>query len=145
MRVERELMRGAGPVAVLKLLETRGEMYGYELVETLARQSDGVLAMGQSTLYPLLYNLQAKGLVKATWREGVAADANSASNAVGGGGVGGVGGSRDRKYYALTDKGRTRIAAESKQWNALARAMTSLGVIDAAALPVKLGAKAVSA
>ena len=32
MRVERELMRGAGPVAVLKLLDA-GEMYGYELVE----------------------------------------------------------------------------------------------------------------
>ena len=31
MRVERELMRGAGPVAVLKLLE-RFPMYGYELV-----------------------------------------------------------------------------------------------------------------
>jgi len=30
MRIERELMRGAGPVAVLKLLQRR-EMYGYEL------------------------------------------------------------------------------------------------------------------
>ena len=36
MRVERELMRGAGPVAVLKLLES-GEKYGYELVDTLAQ------------------------------------------------------------------------------------------------------------
>ncbi len=139
MRVERELMRGAGPVAVLKLLETRGEMYGYELVETLARQSDGVLAMGQSTLYPLLYNLQAKGLVKATWREGsgAAIDANADSNNSGGG--------RDRKYYALTDKGRTRIAAESKQWNALARAMMGLGVIDAGAMPARSNSKAVPA
>ena len=45
MRVERELMRGAGPVAVLKLLES-GAKYGYELVETLDRQSQVVLAMG---------------------------------------------------------------------------------------------------
>ena len=29
--IEGEFLRGAGPVAVLKLLE-RGEMYGYELV-----------------------------------------------------------------------------------------------------------------
>lgn len=137
MRVERELMRGAGPVAVLKLLETRGEMYGYELVETLARQSEGVLAMGQSTLYPLLYNLQAKGLVKATWREGGAGDAKAESNS--------GSGSRDRKYYALTEKGRTRLAAESRQWNALARAMVGLGVLDAAAMPAKLNSKAVPA
>ena len=51
MKIERELMRGAGPVAVLKLLES-GAKYGYELVDVLARQSDGVLAMGQSTLPP---------------------------------------------------------------------------------------------
>ena len=48
MRIERELMRGAGPVAVLKLLERR-EMYGYELVEALARRSDGVLAIAGQT------------------------------------------------------------------------------------------------
>jgi PadR family transcriptional regulator len=53
MKIERELMRGAGPVAVLKLLES-GEKYGYELVKALAKRSDGVLAMGQSTLYPML-------------------------------------------------------------------------------------------
>jgi len=28
-----------------------GEKYGYELVETLARQSNGLLDIGQSTLY----------------------------------------------------------------------------------------------
>ena len=49
MRIERELMRGAGPVAILKLLSHR-EMYGYELVETLASRTEGVLAMGQSTV-----------------------------------------------------------------------------------------------
>src|SRR4051812_42643194 len=45
MRVERELMRGAGPVAVLRLLEG-GERYGYELVQLLEERTDGVLAMG---------------------------------------------------------------------------------------------------
>ena len=114
MRVERELMRGAGPVAVLKMLE-RGEMYGYELVEALSRSSNGVLAMGQSTLYPLLYNLEAKGLVRSKWKSGAASDANP--------------GARDRKYYSLTDRGRQRLAVETRQWTALTEAMTQLGVI----------------
>jgi PadR family transcriptional regulator PadR len=109
MRIERELMRGAGPAAVLKLLE-RGEMYGYELVEALARQSRGVLAMGQSTLYPLLYNLEAKGLIEGAWRE---ADSG-----------------RERKYYRLTGKGRKRLAAERRQWQAVAQAMADLGVTE---------------
>ena len=109
MRIERELMRGAGPVAVLKLLQ-RGEMYGYELVEALAQKSEGVLAMGQSTLYPLMYNLEAKGLIEGFWRE---ADSG-----------------RDRKYYRLTEKGRKRLAADIKQWQALAGAMTGLGILE---------------
>jgi len=109
MRIERELMRGAGPVAVLKLLE-RGEQYGYELVEALSQKSNGVLAMGQSTLYPLLYNLEAKGLIEASWRE---ADSG-----------------RDRKYYRLTASGRKRLADDTRQWQALADAMTGLGVLS---------------
>ena len=64
MQIERELMRGAGPLAVLKLLEG-SEMYGYELVEALSKKTGGLLEMGQSTLYPMLYNLEAKGLVEA--------------------------------------------------------------------------------
>ena len=54
-------------MAVLKLLEER-EMYGYELVEALRRKTEGVLEMGESTLYPLLYNLEAKTLIRGVWR-----------------------------------------------------------------------------
>ena len=49
--------------AFLKLLE-RGEMYGYEIIDALSKKTQGVLEMGQSTLYPLLYNLEAKGLIE---------------------------------------------------------------------------------
>lgn len=109
MRIERELMRGAGPVAVLKLLST-AEMYGYELVDALDAQTKGVLAMGQSTLYPLLYNLEAKKLIKGDWR-------TSESG-------------RDRKYYALTGKGKKKLASDEKQWQTLADVMRALGITD---------------
>src|SRR6266481_4915479 len=108
MRIENELMRGAGPAAVLMLL-AGGEKYGYELVQLLDHQSGGVLAMGQSTLYPLLYNLQAKGLIASR------VDKETAS--------------RPRKYYRLTDKGKRRLARDRKQWEALSVAMGKLGLI----------------
>ena len=111
MKLERELMRGAGPTAVLKLLSGR-EMYGYELVEALSKQTDGVLAMGQSTLYPMLYNLEAKGLIEAAWRAG--------DNG------------RDRKYYALTGKGKKKLKADLEAWASLSEAMTSIGVLKGA-------------
>lgn len=112
MRIETELMRGAGPVAVLKVLE-RGELYGYELVETLAKRSDGLLNMGQSTLYPMLYNLEAKKLIASRW---------------------GTGEARQRKYYRITDKGKTALASATKEWRSMAKAMEAMGVLSATAV-----------
>lgn len=112
MRIESDLMRGAGPVAILKLLD-RGEMYGYELVEALAKHSDGILSMGQSTLYPLLYNLEAKGLIEASWRDAASG--------------------RERKYYKLTQAGKARLAEQSDQWRFVARAMGALGILSGGA------------
>ena len=118
MRVERELMRGAGPVAVLRLLEP-GEMYGYELADALGKRTDGVLAMGHSTLYPLLYNLEAKKLIASRWRR---AESN-----------------RRRRYYALTDRGRKRLAAERVQWKALVGALARIGVLpDTATVSLRM-------
>lgn len=106
MKLESELMRGAGPLAVLKLLES-GEKYGYELVEALAKQSEGVLKMGQSTLYPMLYNLEAKKLIASRLDES---------------------GPRKRKYYRLTEQGEKRLSRDTEQWLLLMQAMQSLGV-----------------
>ena len=105
---ERELIRGAGPVAVLQLLQ-RGEMYGYEIAETLSRRTSGVLAMGQSTLYPLLYSLESKGLVESRWAE---ADSG-----------------RKRRYYKLTEEGEAFLDQRRTEWRELFAAMAGLGVV----------------
>lgn len=104
--LDREFIRGAGAVAVMKLLE-RGEKYGYELVEELERRTDGLLALGQSTLYPMLYGLEAKKLIASRWDES---------------------GSRPRKYYRLTPTGRKKLAEDTKSWKQLASAMEALGL-----------------
>lgn len=108
MKLESDLIRGAGPAAVLKLLERR-QMYGYELVEALAARTGGVLAMGQSTLYPLLYNLEAKGLIEGAWETAETG--------------------RERKYYRLTAKGRKRTREAAAQWERLAGALRAVGVL----------------
>ena len=107
MTLEREWTRGAAPLAVLTLLE-RNEMYGYELVEALERGSGGLLALGQSTIYPLLYNLEGKGHVEAVWR--------SSPNG------------RRRKYYRATPAGVKWLEGQRSQWATLVAAMKSLGV-----------------
>ena len=107
MPLDRDWMRGTAPLAVLTLLE-RGEMYGYELVEALERDSGGLVAMGQSTVYPLLYNLEERGHVTPVWR-------TSASG-------------RRRKYYRITRAGRQWLEHQRSQWQSLVDGMTRLGV-----------------
>jgi PadR family transcriptional regulator PadR len=105
-RTHKTWLRGAGPLAVLKLLDRR-EMYGYELARALDRRSDGVLALGHSTLYPLLYNLESKGLI-----------AHRVTRVAKG---------RTRKYYGVTAEGRAWLRENEAQWAGLVDAMAKLG------------------
>jgi PadR family transcriptional regulator PadR len=104
MKIERELIRGAGPIAVMRLL-SGGEKYGYELIRSLSESSGGILKMGQSTLYPMLYNLEARGWVSSRLDET---------------------GARPRRYYSLTGKGRAKLEADLCQWRALVKAMEAI-------------------
>jgi PadR family transcriptional regulator PadR len=110
MKLERELMRGAGPAAVLQLL-VGGEMYGYQIVESLAQRSQGVFELGQSTLYPMLYNLEAKGLVVSSNKPGP--------------------NGRLRRYYRLTPAGKRRLEQDRSQLAALVQGLQALGLAPA--------------
>ena len=118
MKLEREMMRGAGPTAVMQLLAD-DEMYGYQIVESLAARSAGVFELGQSTLYPMLYNLEAKGIVKSREKKG--------DNG------------RTRRYYRLTAKGQKKLDADRLQWAALVKGMGALGVTRSATNRPELG------
>lgn len=107
MTLEREWMRGAAPLAVLTLLE-RQAMYGYELVEALERRTEGILTMGQSTVYPLLYNLEGKGHLEAFHQDAPTG--------------------RRRKYYRVTPEGRRWLAGQRDQWARLVTALGHLGL-----------------
>jgi PadR family transcriptional regulator PadR len=95
MKFERELLKGVAPVVVLEIL-SRGQMYGYELSEAIEQRSGDILTLGRGTLYPLLYNLEAKGLVAAEWAE--------SEN------------KRKRRYYSITGKGKDQLARQKEQW-----------------------------
>ncbi|MBE0537111.1 MAG: helix-turn-helix transcriptional regulator [Phycisphaerae bacterium] len=95
MKFERELLKGVAPVVVLEIL-ARGRMYGYELSDAVEQRSGNILSLGRGTLYPLLYNLEAKGLVAAEW------DENESK--------------RKRRYYSITSQGKDELARQKEQW-----------------------------
>ncbi len=99
MKFESQLLKGIAPVVVLEIL-SRGPMYGYELSEAVEKRSGEILTLGKGTLYPLLYNLEAKKLIKGRWQE---ADTG-----------------RKRRYYSITSKGKAELAKQKEQLKELA-------------------------
>ncbi len=94
MKFESQLLKGIAPVVVLEIL-SRGQMYGYELSQAIEQRSGDVLTLGKGTLYPLLYNLEAKKLVKGKW------ESNKSS--------------RKRRYYSITSKGKDQLVKQKAQ------------------------------
>ena len=94
MKFERQLLKGIAPVVALQIL-ANGKMYGYEISKAIAQKSDDILTLGNGTLYPLLYNLEAQKLVVAS--EEIAPSG------------------RKRRYYSITSKGKKRLEADKAQ------------------------------
>jgi len=98
-----QFRKGVLELAILALLDA-GELYGVEIVERLA----GVrgLAAGSGTVYPLLSRLQKSGLVQSAWRESPSGP--------------------PRKYYRLSQAGRSDLATMSQSWRAMVGALDGL-------------------
>ncbi|MFC1739429.1 PadR family transcriptional regulator [Planctomycetota bacterium] len=94
MKFESQLLKGIAPVVVLQILSA-GRMYGYELSQAIEQRSGNILALGKGTLYPLLYNLEAKKLVKGKWEQ--------------------TDSGRNRRYYSITGKGKTELSKQKQQ------------------------------
>ena len=104
-----ELRRaGVLPLLVLHLLGD-GRSYGNRLIERIAAVSDGLLIVNPNTMYPLLRDLEARGLVAGEWEHPER---------------------RSRRFYALTEAGaaeRERLrAAVAPRLDAVAEAVGRL-------------------
>ena len=97
-RAQAELKRGVLQLAVLGLLRER--TYGYDLLRVLAERG---LPTEEGTLYPVLRRLQKEKLLAAEWD---------------------TSGSRPRKYYRTTDRGRTVLDALVDDWSRVNEALT---------------------
>ncbi|MGC8817290.1 MAG: PadR family transcriptional regulator [Candidatus Hadarchaeum sp.] len=63
----REMRRGLLSIPLLWILRENGApMYGYEIIQTIAKTTGGWVPEA-GTIYPLLRRLESKGLVKGEW------------------------------------------------------------------------------
>ncbi|HEX8051762.1 MAG TPA: PadR family transcriptional regulator [Thermoleophilaceae bacterium] len=76
--------RGILPMLVLHFM-SEGPSYGNQLIERISAVTVGVLHVNPNTMYPLLRQLEAKGLIEGRWEHPER---------------------RSRRYYSLTVDGR---------------------------------------
>lgn len=88
---------------ILKVVALR-PIHGYAIVQRLQQISKDALQVRQGSLYPALYRLENKGLLKTEWRTHE--------------------GGREAKYYELTKAGRQQLVEETAGWNRLCDAIS---------------------
>ena len=58
-----ELLKGTLGTIILRLLDEKGRMYGYEITQLVKDMSGGQILVKEGSLYPALHRLEADGLV----------------------------------------------------------------------------------
>lgn len=99
------LLQGTLDLVVLQLLKAE-PTNGYELSLRIQTVSKDVLNVNAGSLYPALYRLEARGLVRTEW----------ASTEKG----------RRAKVYSLTAAGRKHLAAERESWQRYSGALAAI-------------------
>jgi PadR family transcriptional regulator PadR len=115
-------LRGVLEMAVLRVLANEPASYGYAISVALERHGLGAVKGG--TLYPLLARLEQAAHVETRWEAG----------------DGGPG----RKYYTITDSGRSHLAAASAAWCEFAETTASFLREGAPGIPSSSRATAVA-
>jgi transcriptional regulator len=101
-----DVLQGTLDLMVLTTLESMGPLHGYGIARRIEQISEATLQLNEGTVYTSLMRLQQRGWISATW-------GTSENN-------------RKAKYYAITRSGRRQLAAETKNWERIAGAITRL-------------------
>ena len=89
-------LQGALELLILKVLR-RGPNHGFAIATLIEQASEDVLRVEEGSLYPALHRLTEAGLLKAEWKVTDAA--------------------RRARVYALTPRGRRRLAETEARWH----------------------------
>lgn len=95
MRISKELLKGSTDLVVLSLLGGE-DMYGYQMIKEIELRTNGVIALKEGTLYPILHTLETRQAVESYWVD--------------------LPSGRRRKYYRITVSGRQRLQVIRDEW-----------------------------
>lgn len=99
-----ELLHGTLEVMILKALREEPR-HGYEIARHIRTSTEDAVVVEDGSLYPALYRLEAKKLLKGEW---------------------GVSAGRRARFYRLTPAGQRKLQAETEKWSAFAKGVSKL-------------------
>ena len=105
MNIDKDLVAAMATPLVLAILAD-GTSYGYAILKRVRELSGGDLEWTDGMLYPLLHRLERVGHIRAEW--GTSPEG------------------RRRKYYEITESGRTQLADQRRQWQTATRTLDGL-------------------
>lgn len=97
-----QMRKGTLEFCVL-LVISQGKAYTFDIIHKL-KQADMVVVEG--TLYPLLSRLKREGFLEYSWKESTSGP--------------------PRKYFSLTEKGKTAMEELKKYWKTFIKSVTNL-------------------
>lgn len=106
-----EVKKGSAEVLILGVLEAR-QRHGYDIARQIETLSEGAITFNSATLYPTLYRLEQRGLIKGRWVEKP--------------------GQRRRRFYRITAAGRAALGEQRSSWQRFVEALTRVARIGEA-------------
>ena len=93
---EHTLKKGTAELLVLAQLEDEPR-HGYDIAMRIEQRSNGAVVFNVASLYPILYRLEAQGIIFGWWVERA--------------------GKRRRRFYKLTAAGRKKLTQQREAWS----------------------------
>jgi PadR family transcriptional regulator, regulatory protein PadR len=103
--IEKELVAASTEPLILSLL-SKGESYGYELIQEVKRLSGEKIKWTDGMLYPVLHRMEDAGWIKARWVE--------------------MENGRKRKYYSIKKDGQQALKEKREQWTVISSVLGGL-------------------
>ena len=103
--------KGSADLFILALID-EADHHGYEIGRQIDVRSAGAVRFTMASLYATLYRLEERGLIKGRWVEKA--------------------GQRRRRYYRITDSGRSMLASQREDWARFIAALTHIAGVKPA-------------
>ena len=103
--MRKELVAASAEPLILSLL-SKGESYGYAIIQDIKTRSRDQIQWTDGMLYPVLHRMERNGWIKSRWE---------------------VENGRKRKYYSIRQDGKKALETQRDEWMAVHRVLTSCG------------------